>query len=552
MVGRFGVVAIVFLAVVLLAPGVSHAHEGDGDAVTMEGTLEFRHSDDFRNRIARYYYSLRQGGRHVTLDFPRFRRDLRTGARLRVRGTLKHGRLSVEHLRRLHREPIRTFAATGPGPRRVLVLLVNFSNNTSQPYTPAQAAATMFGGPTSVSSYFQEESYGATTLSGDVFGWYTLPVANSGCAIDAWTQAANAAATAAGVVLTNYQHVVYAFPLASSCGFSGLAEMPGSRVWVNGSFTLRVLGHELSHNLGVHHAASLSCTSGVVRVPLSDTCSYNEYGDPFDIMGSSARHTSSWHKAQIGWLDPLAQQTVTTSGTYTITPQEWESGGVKALRVARGTTGNYFYLEYRRPYATSFDTFSVSDPVVNGVTIRMAPDYSLMQLSYLIDATSTTSSYADAALAVGQTFTDEAYDISIKTISVSATGATVEIGLPGSPVPAAPADASAPAPPRAPPTNIALPTIAGTTQQGSTLTAAVRTWAGAGPMKFTFRWLRCNSYRICSAIGSATASTYKLTRRDVGRTIRVAVTASNTAGSATATSATTATIRAPSARRRRR
>jgi hypothetical protein len=632
MVRRPAVVAISLFAVALLAP-VAHAHTGD--AVTMEGTLEFRHSDDFRDRTARYYYSLRQGDRRIRLEFGRFRRDLRNGARLRVRGTLVGSRLSVEHLRHLHRDPVRTFAATGPGPRRVAVLLVNFSNDPSQPYTPAQAASTVFTGPTSVNSYFQEESFGATSLSGDVFGWYTLPVSNAGCAIDLWTQAANAAASAAGVNLGNYQHIVYAFPSASSCGWAGLAEMPGSHVWINGSFVLRVIGHELSHNLGVHHAASLSCTSGVVRVALSNTCSYSEYGDPFDIMGGSARHTSSWHKGQIGWLDPLAKQTVTTSGTYTITPQEWASGGVQALRVARGTSGNYLYLEYRRPYGTAFDTFSVSDPVVNGVTIRMAPDYGVRQLSYLVDTTSTTSSYADAALATGQTFTDSAYGISIETTGVFATGATVEITVPGSTAPPPPADTTAPgapgtlggqvlsgpvvalswgaasdnvsvagyrvyraglqvgttggttytdsAPPTGlsvsytvraydaagnlgaasnaftvtipatpppppppgdtPPANTTLPAITGTAKQGSTLTASVGTWSGTTPMTFTFRWLRCDPRGNCNEISGASGSTYRLTSREVNRTVRVAVTASNAKGSAGATSAATAAVR---------
>jgi gametolysin peptidase M11 len=634
MLRRPAVIAVSMLAGVLLAPAAAQAHTGD--AVTMEGTLEFRHSDDFQSDSARYYYALRQGNRRVRLDFGHWRTDLRNGARLRVRGTLARGRLSVDHLRRLHRAPTRALAATGPGPRKVAVLLFNFSNDASQPYTPAQAATTMFTAPASVSSYFQEESFGATSLNGDVFGWFSLPTSNSGCAVDVWAQAANAAATASGVNLTNYQHIVYAFPFASSCGWAGLAEMPGSHVWINGSFNLRVLGHELSHNLGVHHAASLSCTSGVVRVSIGGTCSYSEYGDPFDIMGSSSRHSSSWHKGQIGWLDPLAKQTVTASGTYTISPQEWAAGGVQALRIARGTSGNYLYLEYRRPYGSSFDTFSLSDPVVNGVTIRMAPDYGARQLSYLVDTTTTTSTFTDAALAAGQTFADSAYNISIRTTSVSATGATVQISLDGStPPPPPPADTTAPGAPgtlggqllagpavglswgaatdnlgvtgyrvyragvelgttvstaysdtaapagstvaytvRAydaaanlgplsnaftvtipsppppppppgdtPPTNRTVPTIAGTTQQGSTLTASPGAWNGTTPMTFTFRWVRCERTGVCREILGATASTFRLTARDVGRTVRVVVAASNSKGSATATSAATATVR---------
>ena len=633
MLRRPAVIAMWLLACALVAPAAAQAHTGD--AVTMEGTLEFRHSDNFRSGTARYYYALRQGERRTRLEFGRFRTDLRNGAKLRVRGTLVDGRLSVEHLQRLRREPLRAFDAIGPGPRRVAVLLVNFADNPSQPFTPAQAASTMFTSPASVSAYFQEESFGATTMSGDVFGWYNLPVPSTGCAFDTWATAANTAAIAAGVNLSSYQHLVYAFPSVSSCGWAGLAEMPGSRVWINGSFTLRTLGHELTHNLGTHHAATLSCTSGSVRVTISGNCSYSEYGDPFDIMGASSRHTSAWHKGQIGWLDPLAKQTVTASGTYTITPQEWSTGGVQSLRIARGSTGNFFYLEYRRPFGTAFDTFSLTDPAVNGVTIRMAPEYTSKQLSYLLDTTPATSTFTDAPLATGQTFTDATYAISITTAAVSATGATVQISLGGTPPPPPPTDTTAPSapgtltgqvlagpavtmswgaatddsgvagyrvfrdgvqlvttaglsyvdsappigstiaytvraydaagnvgapsnaltftisgptpPPPPPPTdtapaNTVPPSITGTLVAGSTLTANVGTWSGTTPMTFAIRWTRCSLNGGCSTISGATASTYRLTSKDVGRTIRISVTATNVKGSSTVISARTGVV----------
>ena len=99
----------------------------------------------------------------------------------------------------------------------------------------------MFTAAGSVASYFQEESFGATTMTGDVFGWYQLPLSSSGCSIDSWAASANQMATAAGVNLSSYQHVVYAFPYVMDCGWAGLAEMPGSHVWINGSFVLRTL-----------------------------------------------------------------------------------------------------------------------------------------------------------------------------------------------------------------------------------------------------------------------------------------------------------------------
>lgn len=621
------------LAAIFVFPAAGFAHNGGADAVTVEGTLQFTHSDNFRTRQARYYYTLRQGHKQIRLQFKHRRQDLANGMRLSVRGLLYKGRLHVDHVQRLTRAP-RTYATVSPGPRKVAVLLFNFANDTSQPWTPAQAASTMFAGPGSVNAYFQEESYGAISMTGDVYGWYTLPLTNSGCAVSDWANAATTAAAAAGVNLSGYQHVVYAFPFASSCGWSGLASMPGSHVWINGYFQLQTLGHELSHNLGVHHASSLACLNGGSRVAYSSSCSYSEYGDPFDIMGSAARQTSVYHKGQFGWLAPLAQQTVTTSGTYTISPTEWASGGVQALRVARGTSGQYFYLEYRRPYGSYFDTFSPSDPVVNGVTIRLAPDYSVINLSYLIDANPATSTFTDAPLRAGQTFTDSIDGITIATTTVTTAGATVQVTLPGStppPPPPPPADTTAPTAPgtlsgsvisgpavalawgaasdntgvagyrvfrgttqigtasgttytdpsptagttqsytvRAydaagnlgpsgntlsvtipsgtgtpppPPTSggspamQVAPAIKGTVVSGATVTASPGTWSGAAPMTYTYTWQRCGLLGSCIVIARATSASYTLTSWDVGRRLKVTVTATNLKGSAAATSA---------------
>ena len=151
--------------------------------------------------------TLRQGHKQMRLQFKHRRQDLANGMRLSVRGLLYKGRLHVDHLVRIRREP-RSYATVSPGPREVVVLLINFTNDTSQPWTPAQATSTMFTGPGSVNQYFQEESFGAISMTGDVYGWYTLPMSNAGCAVGNWAAAANTAAATAGVNHLNNHHVV--------------------------------------------------------------------------------------------------------------------------------------------------------------------------------------------------------------------------------------------------------------------------------------------------------------------------------------------------------
>jgi hypothetical protein len=92
------------------------------------------------------------------------------------------------------------------------------------------------------------------------------------------------------------------------------------------------------------------------------------------------------------------------------------------------------------------------------------------------------------------------------------------------------------------PVSTSPPTIAGTAQVGQTLTAGTGTWTG-GPTSFGFQWQRCNASGAgCVDIGGATGGTYVVGSADVGSTLRVVVTATNSVGSATAASAPTAVV----------
>jgi len=86
------------------------------------------------------------------------------------------------------------------------------------------------------------------------------------------------------------------------------------------------------------------------------------------------------------------------------------------------------------------------------------------------------------------------------------------------------------------PQNTAVPQISGTAKEGSTLTASNGTWSNT-PTSFGYQWRRCASDgTACGDITTATKQTYDPATADIGRTLRVVVTASNADGKASATS----------------
>jgi hypothetical protein len=84
-----------------------------------------------------------------------------------------------------------------------------------------------------------------------------------------------------------------------------------------------------------------------------------------------------------------------------------------------------------------------------------------------------------------------------------------------------------------PPVSASPPTVSGTAREGQTLTASSGSWGGTLPISYDYSWQRCDDTGAsCKAISGATNATYLLVKADVGSTVRVRVTATNSAGTA--------------------
>jgi len=142
----------------------------------------------------------------------------------------------------------------------------------------------------------------------------------------------------------------------------------------------------------------------------------------------------------------------------------------------------------------------------------------------------TTSSYALDAGDVGHT-------IRVVVTATNAGGSSSATSVASAVVVATP-------PPPAAPTNNSVPTIGGTATEGQTLTASEGAWTGS-PTAYAYQWQRCDGTGSgCVKISGGSAKTYNLGASDVGSTLRVVVSASNSGGTGSATSAQTATVTA--------
>ena len=94
------------------------------------------------------------------------------------------------------------------------------------------------------------------------------------------------------------------------------------------------------------------------------------------------------------------------------------------------------------------------------------------------------------------------------------------------------------------PADVTAPSISGTDQQGSTLTGSPGTWSGYPAPSFGYQWEDCDpATSTCAAVATGgTSLSYTPTAADVGQTLVLSVTATNSVGHVSVASAPTAVV----------
>ena len=444
----------------LVLPIAAHARRSAPVATSLSGTVSVLHLDGFGTGPSRDRYRLATPDGVVEIAPGAQSGELLAGAHVELRGhLLASGALSLVGVTPVTSARVPRAATPAPRLRTAAILLVQAAGRPLAT-SAAEVEAAMFTAPTSVNAFYRAQSGGALGFSGAVLGPWTVQAPPAGACPDvAWMSAARALAAQNAIDLAPYDHVVVVFPADPACAYTAAASVgpaAGSKqgeVFVNGTFSTRIVAHEIGHNLGAWHAAALVCKNAAgASVPVVEpigACSdpgtdqAAQYGDPFDVMGSAPelRELDAVHRRQVGVLPTDATRVVGQPGDYAIGPLELALG-LRVLEIPFGG-GRSYTVELRRPLG--FDGFSPSDPAVNGVLIHRDAwsDTSLHTL--LVNANAATSADPrQSALRVGSTFTDAAHGIAITLVSLEPSGAVVRISVPGEPnPPAAPRSLSA-------------------------------------------------------------------------------------------------------------
>src|SRR2546423_10712546 len=173
-------------------------------------------------------------------------------------------------------------------------------------------------------------------------------------------------ALAAGIPATTgiTDHLLMYFPRRADCPWAGLGSVGGSYIWDNGYQMTDVASHEFGHNIGLGHANKDKCTLAGAVVPLSSTCTVEEYGNYSDVMGIAlGAAPGSLNGATADWLG-LSNTTVATPGQTTdVDLAPLGSGPAPTLRI--DTPTGPVFVDFR-PY-TGVDT---RDSTLAGVQLR--------------------------------------------------------------------------------------------------------------------------------------------------------------------------------------
>lgn len=238
------------------------------------------------------------------------------------------------------------------------------------------------------------------------------------------------------VNFNNFNRILIVHPANGACSYAGQAYIGCvSQTTQDGTVTtgiawqrsdhmtsrnqaVQLTTHEFGHSLGLHHASSRDFGSEAIG-SLNTQGSLNEYGDTHSTMGSWNHGLySSQHIAELlNWMpEGTDYEQVESGGSYTLRAYETQAHVTKGLKVRRGAGNDaWLWLDFRTN--TGLYDSTLNSQIWSGALIHYQDLYT-GSYTHLVDFTTTTNSFTDAALAVGQTWSDPYSNLNLTVNSI--------------------------------------------------------------------------------------------------------------------------------------
>ncbi len=313
------------------------------------------------------------------------------------------------------------------GAKTALFIRVDFSDVPGSPIDAASLAGVV---NTTVAQNLSAFSYARTGMTATVYpavlrmpSVSTAYVSGPKDSDTLWNEAVAAYVAAGNPSPTAVFDTVAVYFADIGYTWAGLATIGGQRLWLNGSSNAGVITHELGHNYGLMHASSWDVTSSN---PVDPAGASTEYGDSFDVMGSSGSggHFHTAAKQFLGWLDAVDWTDITNAAqnaTYrlyrfdTATP----ATGRKALRIAKSATSDQYWVSFRRQFnQRNF----LRGAYVNWEKSAAGGGTPTRNRGWLLDMTpGSADGKNDAGLALGRTYSDTGSNVHLTPIATGGT-----------------------------------------------------------------------------------------------------------------------------------
>lgn len=240
---------------------------------------------------------------------------------------------------------------------------------------------------------------------------------------------ARAAARLAGFDIDAYARIGVVFSDLSKIPnslirYGGLGNIAGRFFWINGTYSFRVVTHEIGHTYGIRHSNLWDVDDGdpdtVETDPVAEDGESVDYGDVFDIMGGGASYISTddfshWNKSLLHWIPDDAVTIAESAGTFRVYRFDAAAADLslpRALKIVRDPDRDY-WIGYRR----GTDSASLD----GGAYVLWG--YNRNTTGNLLDLNTPGEDPYDAGLRVGQTFHDTAAGITLHTVAQGGSGA---------------------------------------------------------------------------------------------------------------------------------